>query len=120
MDASLSQERRPDQMLVFEPRQALSRLHSFSRTRAAELATGVLLAVMSLQMLAASARQSITADEIVMIPAAYYHLVTGNSQYVNEHPPLSKIVAALPLLFLQPVEPPPAQAGRISLAGQQK
>jgi hypothetical protein len=84
------------------------------------LATGVLLAVMSLQMLAASARQSITADEIVMIPAAYYHLVTGNSQYVNEHPPLSKIVAALPLLFLQPVEAPLAQTGRISLTGQQK
>ena len=75
---------------------------------------------MSVQMLAATTRKSITADEIVMIPAAYYHLVTGNGQYVNEHPPLSKIVAALPLLLMQPVEPPVGQTGRISLTGEEK
>ncbi len=55
-------------------------------------------------MLAVIARKSITNDEIVMIPAAYYHLVSGDYQVVNEHPPLSKIIAALPLLFIQPNE----------------
>jgi len=119
MDASLNHERKPDE-LVFEARQALSRLLSFSRTWASELIAGILLAVMSVQMLAAATRQSITADEIVMIPAAYYHLVTGNGQYVNEHPPLSKLIAALPLLFIQPAEPSPHQEGQISLSGPQK
>ncbi len=59
---------------------------------------------MSLNMLAVIARKNITNDEIVMIPAAYYHLVAGDFQVVNEHPPLSKILAGLPLLFIQPNE----------------
>jgi 4-amino-4-deoxy-L-arabinose transferase-like glycosyltransferase len=63
----------------------------------------------SSQMLAVVARKSITADEIVMIPAAYYHLAAGNFQLVNEHPPLSKILAAVPLLFVQPDEIRPQQ-----------
>ena len=42
-----------------------------------------------------------------MIPAAYYHLAAGNCQLVHEHPPLSKILAGLPLLFLQPDETDP-------------
>ena len=50
---------------------------------------------------------AITVDEIVMIPSAYYHLVAGNYQLVNEHPPLSKIAAGLPLLFVQPDEAKP-------------
>jgi len=59
---------------------------------------------MSLNMLAVVSRKSITIDEIVMIPSAYYHLVAGNFQLVHDHPPLSKILAAVPLLFLQPEE----------------
>jgi len=66
---------------------------------------------MSLQMLAVVARKSITVDETVMIPAAYYHLAAGNFQLVNEHPPLSKILAAVPLLFVQPDEIRPGQSG---------
>ena len=71
------------------------------------LACAALLAFMSLQMLAVVWRKSITVDEIVMIPAAYYHLAAGNCQLVHEHPPLSKIIAGLPLLFLQPDETDP-------------
>jgi len=59
---------------------------------------------MALQMFAVVARKSITVDEIVMIPAAYYHWAAGNSQLVHEHPPLSKMVAGLPLLLVQPNE----------------
>lgn len=59
---------------------------------------------MAANLFATIARKSITADEIVLIPAAYYHLVAGNSQLVHEHPPLSKLVAGLPLLLLQPNE----------------
>ena len=110
MDESLSQERTTNPaFLVIEPRRTLSALLSWSRTYAAELLVAALLAVMSFQMLAVISRKSITLDEIVMIPAAYYHLAAGNFQLVNEHPPLSKIIAALPLLFVQPNEARPDQ-----------
>lgn len=59
-------------------------------------------------MLTVIARKSITLDETVMIPAAYYHLAAGNFQLVHDHPPLSKILAAMPLLFIQPKELQPA------------
>lgn len=59
---------------------------------------------MSLNMLAVIARKSITLDETVMIPSAYYHLAAGNFQLVHDHPPLCKILAALPLLLVQPKE----------------
>lgn len=57
-------------------------------------------------LLTAISRKSITNDEIVHIPAGYFHLVDGNFQVNNEHPPLAKVWAALPLLFIQPNEPP--------------
>lgn len=50
--------------------------------------------------------KSITADEIIHIPAGYYHLLAGNYTLNNEHPPLVKMWAALPMLFVQPNEPP--------------
>lgn len=62
-------------------------------------------------MLAVVARKSITADEIVLIPAAYYHLADANFQLVNEHPPLVKILAGLPVLFIQPDEIRPERIG---------
>ncbi|HJZ79476.1 MAG TPA: glycosyltransferase family 39 protein, partial [Pyrinomonadaceae bacterium] len=67
------------------------------------------LAVMSLQMFAVIARKSITVDEIVLIPAGYYHLAAGNHQLVNEHPPLAKFIAGIPTLFIQPGEVKPEQ-----------
>lgn len=106
MDQALIQESNTvaTPLLVFEPRRSLSLLLVFVRTHAAELASGALLAIMSVQMFSVIWRKSITVDELVMIPSAYYHLVDGDFQLVNEHPPLSKILAAIPLLFVQPNE----------------
>jgi hypothetical protein len=111
MDESLNQEREPadSTALVFEPRAALASARRWALARRAELLCAALLAGASLQMLAVVARKSITVDEIVMIPAAYYHLAAGNFQLVNEHPPLSKILAAVPLLLVQPDEARPVQ-----------
>ncbi|HEX3557964.1 MAG TPA: glycosyltransferase family 39 protein [Pyrinomonadaceae bacterium] len=113
MDESLNQEREPadSTALVFEPRRAVAAVRRWAVERRAALACAALLVVASLQMLAVVARKSITVDEIVMIPAAYYHLAAGNLQLVNEHPPLSKILAAVPLLFVQPDEVRPEQTG---------
>lgn len=72
------------------------------------LCAGILLA-MALNLVAVTARKSITADELVLIPAAYYHLVTNDFHLVTEHPPLCKLLAGLPLLFIQPNEPQPQQ-----------
>jgi hypothetical protein len=70
------------------------------------LCAGILLA-MALNLIVVTARKSITADELVLIPAAYYNLVTDDFQLVREHPPLCKLLAGVPLLFIQPQEPAP-------------
>jgi 4-amino-4-deoxy-L-arabinose transferase-like glycosyltransferase len=72
------------------------------------LCAGILLA-MSLNLVAVTARKSITTDELVLIPAAYYHLVTDDFQLVREHPPLCKLLAGVPLLLIQPDELSPQQ-----------
>src|SRR5258708_35772217 len=70
--------------------------------RKAEAVRGALLLLMAVMLFAAISRKSITNDEIVHIPAGYYHLVAGEFQLNNEHPPLLKMWAALPLLLVQP------------------
>jgi hypothetical protein len=86
---------------------ALVRVKQVVRAHQAEAACTCLLLLMAVNLLGAIFRKSITNDEIVHIPAGYYHLVAGDFQLNNEHPPLVKMWAALPLLFIQPVEPAP-------------
>jgi hypothetical protein len=76
---------------------------------AAEIGCASMLILMSLQMLFVISRKSITCDEIVMIPSGYYHVAAQNFELINDHPPVSKILAAIPLLFLQPEEIRPDQ-----------
>jgi hypothetical protein len=77
----------------------------------ARLIVLALLAVMAANLFAVIKRKTITSDEIVHIPAGYYHLVAATYTLNNEHPPLVKMWAALPLLFLQPNEPRLAEPG---------
>src|SRR5437763_568391 len=110
MNQSFSQEISPaTDFGIIEPRQILASAVSFLRVHAAAFCAGALLLVMALQMFAVIWRKSITVDEIVMIPSAYYHLASGNFQLVNEHPPLSKLIAGAPLVFVQPEEARPDQ-----------
>src|SRR5882672_8800458 len=74
--------------------------------RRAETVCAALLVLMAANLFASISRKSITNDEVVHIPAGYYHLVAGDFQLNNEHPPLVKMWAALPLLIVQPEEPP--------------
>jgi hypothetical protein len=94
----------------FEPRRAFAPMLQWARRHGAELLTAGILLVMGLQLLGVILRKNITVDEIVHIPAGYDHLVAGNFQLNNEHPPLVKMWAALPLLFIQPNEAPPTEA----------
>lgn len=75
----------------------------------AEALCALLLILMAVNLLTVIQLKTITNDEIVHVPAGYYHLVEGEFQINNEHPPLVKMWAALPLLFIQPVEPPRPQ-----------
>ncbi len=105
MDESLEGQGIVESWTVIQPGRALVAMLRWARVRRAELLCLVLLATMALQMLAVIARKSITNDEVISIPAGYYHLAAGNFQISVDHPPLTKMYAALPLLFIQPNEP---------------
>ncbi|HDZ84953.1 MAG TPA: hypothetical protein ENH35_00175 [Candidatus Moranbacteria bacterium] len=49
--------------------------------------------------------QAITTDELPHIASGYYYIKTGKLFLNPEHPPLIKDLAALPLLFINPVLP---------------
>ncbi|CAN5881116.1 hypothetical protein BH18ACI4_BH18ACI4_07910 [soil metagenome] len=68
-------------------------------------------------MLVVISHKSITTDEIVHIPAGYYHLVVGDFQYLNPHPPPPMMLGALPLLFIQPNEMPEDMRRKARLDG---
>ena len=69
-----------------------------------EVLCGGILAVMALNLVSVTLRKSVTTDEIVLIPAAYYHLVANEVHLIAQHPPLCKLLAGAPLLFVQPNE----------------
>ena len=74
--------------------------------RKAELAAAALLAIMAANLLSVVARKSITIDEASAIPAGYYHLTSAAFQINSEHPPLPKMLSAIPLLFMDTKAPP--------------
>ncbi|HAF14094.1 MAG TPA: hypothetical protein DHU55_08990 [Blastocatellia bacterium] len=88
---------------------AFAALKRLVAVRKAEAVCAALLLLMAANLFGQISRKSLTNDEMIHIPAGYYHLVAGYFQLNNEHPPLVKMWAALPLLFIQPNEPPPAK-----------
>src|SRR2546423_2742661 len=77
---------------------------SATPARKAEAFAAVMLLLMAANCLTVIARKSVTNDENIHIPAGYYHLVVGDFQFNNPHPPPPKMLGALPLLFIQPEE----------------
>lgn len=67
---------------------------------------GLLLALFA-QVALAARHTSITLDEPLHITSGYACLTTGDYRLVEEHPPLLKILQALPLLLAQPRLPDP-------------
>lgn len=84
----------------------------------AEALAAVALALLAVNLLSVIWQKTITNDEYVHIPAGYYHLVDGAFQFNNEHPPLVKMWAALPLLLIQPDEQRPPDLRNASSADQ--
>ena len=69
-----------------------------------------LLAVMEAAMLLSARQESQTSDEAYSLLAGYLHLTAGDFSICPGYPPLTKEVAALPLLVLRPRVPPMTDA----------
>jgi 4-amino-4-deoxy-L-arabinose transferase-like glycosyltransferase len=65
-------------------------------------AVGALLASFWLQMFLALPKLSATTDEVAHLPAGYTYWATRDFRLNPEHPPLVKLIAALPLLAIKP------------------
>ena len=70
------------------------------RGRLVAVCAAVLLAAFALQAVTSMARKSVTTDEVVHLPAGYSYLKTCDFRMNPEHPPLIKVIAALPLLAM--------------------
>src|SRR6267378_8410560 len=103
MDESLSNYD-PETVDFAAPWLQIARLKQFVRAHQAEAICAGLLLVMAVNMFAAISHKGITNDEIVHIPAGYYHLVAGDFQLNNEHPPLMKMWAAVRVVLILPNE----------------
>ncbi len=77
--------------------------------RAETLCAGLLL-LMAVNFLTVLPRKTITNDEIIQLPAGYTALKGGDFRPNNEHPPLAKMWAALPLLIAGAEAPPGPEA----------
>ena len=75
------------------------------------LVLGGLALVLGVQLVAAVRQWSITSDEINHLHAGYRCLTCGDFGWNPEHPPLLKLVAALPLLAMQVNDPAPGACG---------
>lgn len=66
----------------------------------------VLLGSFALLAISSMRRNSITGDEVTHLPAGYTYVRTGDFRLNMQHPPLIKMLAGLPLLWLdlKPVE----------------
>ena len=86
----------------------LSTVRDFARAHAAELTCAAVLFLMAINFFAVILRKGLTNDEKYHIPAGYYHLVFGDFQLNPEHPPVVKMISAIPLLFVNLDAPAPS------------
>jgi 4-amino-4-deoxy-L-arabinose transferase-like glycosyltransferase len=86
----------------------LSTVSEFAKLHASELTCAAVLLLMAINFFAVISRKGLTNDEKYHIPAGYYHLVFGDFQLNPEHPPLVKMLSAVPLLFVKPEAPSPS------------
>ncbi|MFH1549868.1 MAG: glycosyltransferase family 39 protein [Planctomycetota bacterium] len=68
--------------------------------RLVAVCAAALLAAFALQAITSISRKSVTTDEVAHLPAGYSYLKTCDFRMNPEHPPLIKVIAALPLLAM--------------------
>jgi hypothetical protein len=67
------------------------------------IAAALLLVAMLVQAVTSMRLLSLTSDELTHIPSGYSYLKTGEIRLNPQHPPLVKLLAAVPLLGIDPV-----------------
>lgn len=72
---------------------------------------GGLILALALQFVGAVGQWSITSDEINHLHAGYRYLSCGDFGWNPEHPPLVKLIAALPLMAMRVNDPTPNACG---------
>src|SRR5207253_864553 len=70
--------------------------------RLANIAAAVLIGIFCIQEIYSVPRLSATSDEPIHLAAGYSYWQTRDFRINPEHPPLAKLLAALPLLLLHP------------------
>lgn len=83
--------------------------------RSATLAAAVLLIIFVLQAWIAARRDSVTIDEFSQVPVGLHMLRTGDFSLDPINPPLTRMIAALPLLLSSPVLNAPADTAHWGL-----
>ena len=66
------------------------------------IAAAVLLTLFAALAIHSMAGKSCTSDEVTHLPSGYTYLATGDYRLNRQHPPLMKMLAAMPLLALDP------------------
>ncbi len=66
------------------------------------IAAALMLALFAGLAIHSMAGKSCTSDEVTHLPAGYTYLITGDQRLNRQHPPLLKMLAAAPLLALDP------------------
>lgn len=94
------------------------KLRGIAKQYAPQLISAGLLLLMAVNLLTVIARKSITIDESLIIPSGYYYLKSRSFYIEPDHPPLSKLLAGLPLVFLTLETPPLADLDREPSADQ--
>ena len=69
------------------------------------LATAGLLALLAAAQVTSILQETQNWDEAIELATGYRYLKTGEYRFHIEHPPLSEILAALPVLALKPALP---------------
>lgn len=89
-----------------------------SNNRKTNIAALLILAVMALLLFASVKNDSAIMDELAHIPAGYSYLFLRDYRLNPEHPPLAKLLAAIPLVFIQPHFPTDTKSWQEDINGQ--
>jgi hypothetical protein len=73
-----------------------------SRARYFWIAAGLLLSIMAGVGISSGVQENATANEAVNLSAGFSYLTLRDYRMDPEHPPLGKMLNAIPLLFLKP------------------
>ena len=70
-------------------------------SRAARIAVPILLGVLALQVVLGMRLLNASFDEVTHLPSGYSYLETGRVELNPQHPPLIKLLSAIPLRFIE-------------------